>query len=59
MSQAGTFAFAEVKERDSVWSGKGDGLEDQSADKLPKGQREVTQLFFFFHTCHGLIKESM
>lgn len=58
MSQAGTFAFAAVKERDSAWSGKGDGLEDQAADKLPKGQREVAQLFFLY-TCHGLIKESM
>lgn len=49
MSQAGTFAFAAAKEKASVWSGKGDGLEDQAADKLPKGQREVTQ-FFFSHS---------
>lgn len=59
MSQAGTFAFAAVKERDFAWSGKGDGLEDQAADKLPKGQREVTELFIFLYTRHGLIKEFM
>lgn len=53
MSQAGTLAFAAVKERDSVWSGKGYGLEDQAADKLPKGQREVTQLLFFFTLAMG------
>lgn len=53
VSKAGTFAA--VEERDSAWSGKGDGMEDQAVDNLPEGQREWSRLltFFFFFFLHS------